>query len=202
MNHIVPLEHGKFYHLYNRGINGCDIFREPTNYEYFFDLYLKHIEPIADTYAWVLMKNHFHFLVRIKDLPVTSDLPGFENQEERKQKPPYQHFSNLFNAYTKAYNKKYGRTGSLFEKNFRRKHIDNRAYLRRVLLYIHTNPVHHRFCKHPEEYPWSSYLSCISVKPTHLHREAVIGWFDDVGNFIDCHTKKVAAGRIEKWLEI
>ncbi len=199
MNRNETLEHGCFYHLYNRGIDGCDLFRETTNYEYFFNLYLKHIEPIADTFAWVLMKNHFHFLLRIKDLSGSSDLPGFKNLEGLVKKPPYQYFSNLFNAYTKAFNRKYDRTGSLFEKNFHRKHIATEDYLKQVLLYIHHNPVHHGFCDHPSEYPWSSYLSCVSIKPTHLHRDAVIGWFDDLGNFNYCHDEFT---RIEKWLAV
>jgi len=191
-----PLEHGKYYHIYNRGIDGCDLFRETSNYEYFFNLFDIHIRPIADTYAWVLMKNHFHFLLRIKDLP------GFGNLEGLRMKPPHQYFSNLFNAYTKAFNKKYNRTGSLFEKNFHRKRIETQDYLKQVLLYIHNNPVHHEFCKHPIEYPWSSYLSCISIKPTHLQRDAVIGWFDDLGNFKYSHGKKVEVDSIEKWLAI
>lgn len=60
------LQYETFYHIYNQGINGCSIFRENINYEYFLGLYDKYILPVADTYAWVLMGNHFHFLVRIK----------------------------------------------------------------------------------------------------------------------------------------
>ena len=201
MYHAVPLEPGNFYHLYNRGINGCDLFRETTNYEHFFSLYVTHIEPVADTFAWVLMKNHFHFLIRVKDLQPPADLPGLGNLECHTVKPPSQAFSNLFNAYTKAFNKKYHRTGSLFEKNFRRKKITSRAYLKWVLLYIH-NPVHHGFCQHPSEYAWSSYLSCLSVKPTNLQRETVIGWFDSLGNFKTCHEQKVGIRGIEDLLGI
>ena len=112
----IPLESGNFYHIYNRGINGCDIFKEVTNYEYFLRLYNKHIDPIADTYAWVLMGNHFHLLVRIND----PNLPGL--------KPPHQHFSNLFNAYSKAFNKFNNRHGALFERAFKRKLVDNMDY--------------------------------------------------------------------------
>ncbi len=61
------LDYGKFYHIYNCGINGCNLFNEPDNYQYFLGLYDKHISLVADTYAWVLMPNHFHLLVRIKD---------------------------------------------------------------------------------------------------------------------------------------
>jgi len=67
MQQIEPLNYGKFYHIYNRGVNGCDLFVEPTNYEHFLNLYDKYISPVADTYAWVLMKNHFHLLVRVKE---------------------------------------------------------------------------------------------------------------------------------------
>jgi putative transposase len=195
------LEKGYFYHLYNRGIDGCDIFKEPDNYEYFLNLYEKYIEPIADTYAWVLMKNHFHLLVQIKDLPGKSDLPGYKNPEGLR-KPPHQYFSNLFNAYSKAFNKRFKRTGSLFEKNFHRKRINNNEYLRNVVVYIHQNPVHHKFCERASEYPWSSYKTCISLGYTKLKRDAVVGWFDDVGNFKYLHEQKMKTLEVEKWLKI
>ena len=68
MQDFQPLENGKYYHIYNRGINSDILFKENDNYEYFLRLYDTHIDPIAETYAWCLMKNHFHFLVRIKDV--------------------------------------------------------------------------------------------------------------------------------------
>ncbi|MBU8892556.1 MAG: hypothetical protein KOO66_07235 [Bacteroidales bacterium] len=64
---MQTIEFGRYYHIYNRGINSGNLFEENTNYEHFLKLYEKYINPIADTYAWCLMKNHFHFLVRIKD---------------------------------------------------------------------------------------------------------------------------------------
>ncbi len=113
----------------------------------------------------------------------------------------HQHFSNLFNAYTKAINKRFKRHGALFERPFRRKLIDNEAYFKNVILYIHNNPNQHGFCSHPMEYPWSSYLTCISVKPTKLKRERVMGWFDNEANFRYMHDKKLDVIPIEEWLE-
>ena len=148
------------------------------------------------------MKNHFHLLVRIKDLAaIKSDLPGNKNPKGFG-KPPYQHFSNLFNAYSKAFNKRYNRTGSLFEKNFHRKQINNIEHLKNVVVYIHQNPVHHRFSERPSDYPWSSYQTCISVKQTRLKRDTVVGWFDDSGNFKYYHEQKLDTIEIEKWLKI
>ena len=64
---IEPLRHGHFYHIYNRGVNSCGLFREPDNYEHFLGLYDKYISPVAETFAWVLMPNHFHLLVKVKE---------------------------------------------------------------------------------------------------------------------------------------
>ena len=64
-------------------------------------------------------------------------------------------------------------------------------YLKHVVLYIHNNSVHHGFCTHPLEYPWTSYLSCLSLKPSKLKREAVVGWFNDKADFIRKHTEKM-----------
>ncbi len=127
------------------------------------------------------MKNHFHFLVRIKEI---SEI----NSE--KNILPSQSFLNLFNAYTKAYNKRYNRHGTSFERPFRRKQINFDNYLQNVIAYIHNNPVHHKICNHPIEYPWNSYVSCLSEKPTKIKRKEVIEIFNDVENFKFIHQKK------------
>lgn len=207
MTHIrIPLEPDRYYHIYNRGINSCPIFKETTNYEHFLSLYDKYISPVAETHAWVLMGNHFHLLVRIKRHDeILKNPQGFQNLEGldvNLEKRINQQFSNLFNAYTKAFNKRYFRTGSLFEHTFHRKLIDTDEYLRQVILYIHNNPVLRGFCSHPLEYPWSSYLTCVSVKPTRLHRETVLGWFNGEANFKQKHTDIFDMDEMDIWLGV
>jgi len=68
-----------------------------------------------------------------------------------------------------------------------------------MVLYIHNNPVHHGFCDHPVEYPWSSYLTCISIKPTRLKREAVLGWFDSEANFKKLYDEKMEDEKMERF---
>ena len=223
MQQIEALTYGNYYHIYNRGINSCDLFRNADNYEYFLNLYDKYISPIADTYAWVLMPNHFHFLIKVKENIVykysnadrsidavrfednkweTIDLSACTAPDSVKKPKPHLHFSHLFNAYTKYFNKRFNRHGNLFDRPFKRKLISNEIYLKQVLLYIHNNPVHHGFCEHTMEYAWSSYLSCISIKPTKVERDIIIGWFDDLANFKTIHNQKVEITAIEKLLEI
>ena len=65
----IPLTPGVVYHIYNRGNNGENIFIEERNYAYFMKLYDKYITLVAETYAYCLLRNHFHLMVSIKDLP-------------------------------------------------------------------------------------------------------------------------------------
>ena len=218
----IPLEYGCFYHIYNRGINSCNLFRENENYEHFLFLYDKHITSVADTFAWVLMKNHFHLLVRIKkeaDIPFMVQTPeGLEDtsgsginlsvslrpesvstyQNISKKYNPTNQFSHLFNAYAKAINKRYHRTGSLFEHPFKRIPITSNDQLKYLVYYIHHNPIHHGFCEHYLDYPWSSYLTMLSPKQTKLSRNEVLEWFNNKENFISYHSKE----EIEKYNEL
>jgi hypothetical protein len=66
MSGPVPLQDGYFYHIYNRGTNGEPLFREDRNYRHFLKLYATYIAPIAKSYAYCLLNNHFHFLLCIR----------------------------------------------------------------------------------------------------------------------------------------
>jgi len=113
---------------------------------------------------------------------------------------PSKAFSNLFNAYTQAFNKRFNRHGSLFEKPFRRIRITHEKYFKNIVYYIHNNPVKHGFVDDMVEYPWSSYLSIISLKPTKLQRESVLGWFNSKTNFRIFHQKEGKEKEIEKFI--
>ena len=193
MEKTEPLQYGKYYHIYNRGINGSKLFYEDENYNYFLKLYNIHITPVAETFAYCLMKNHFHFLVRIKEESEITNNPP---------KQPHQYFSNLFNAYTKAINKKYNRTSSLFQRAFKRKLIDNELYLKNVILYINTNPLHHKISENYTNYKWSSYSEFISNAETIINKEQVARWFNDVQNFKETHQQKSNIIDIENYLEL
>ncbi len=67
MSNPSPLEPGNFYHIYNRGNNRENLFIQERNYGYFMKLWGKYISPVADTYAYCLLRNHFHAAVRVKD---------------------------------------------------------------------------------------------------------------------------------------
>ena len=187
---IEPIEPGNFYHIYNRGNNGSNIFFEEENYAYFLRLYEKYIPPIADTFAWCLMRNHFHLLLYLKtDSEIKKEDYLFSPGKEPKKPDPSRQLGHLFNAYAQAINKKYGRTGSLMEKSFERKRITSEDYLKQIIFYIHNNPVHHGVVERMREYPCSSYKILISDSPTTLKRKEVIEVFGDLDNFKAYHER-------------
>ncbi|MDI1306844.1 MAG: hypothetical protein PSX42_18605 [bacterium] len=186
-----PILHGNYYHIYNRGNNGIDIFLETENYYHFLRLYAKYIEPIAETFAWCLLKNHFHVLVRIKEKEEINTVElSYSTVENPKIIDPSRQFSHFLNAYTQAINKRHNRTGSLFETTFERKLVSSEIYFQQLIFYIHNNPVHHGFVEKMSLYPWSSYETIISNKPTRLKRNDVIALYGDAENFIYYHNQK------------
>ena len=167
-------EPGVVYHLFNRGNNKEDIFKEERNYAHFLSLLKKHVLPLAEIYAYCLLKNHFHLVVRIKDIHLL---------EEKYKKKPYLGFSNLFNAYTKSINKEYGRTGSLFKEHLHRIRVNDEEYLTQLIAYVHLNPVKHEFSDDFKNYRYSSYKAYTLGKPTNVSCEYVMSLFEDTANF-------------------
>ena len=178
MEQHLRLDPGKYYHIFNRGINGTNIFLEERNYAYFLGLYAKHVEPVAETFAYCLLRNHFHLLIRIKT---------FEASEISKALGATQGFSNCFNAYAKAVNNTYARTGSLFEHRFHRLEVSSERYCMRLVHYIHFNPQKHGFTADFRDYPYSSYRAFFSDGPTRLQRSQALDWFGGLAAFDGVH---------------
>ena len=189
MQKHIPLVYGGYYHIYNRGNGGENIFREPRNYAYFLTLYAKYIEPVAETFAYCLLRNHFHLLVRIRErktCQVSEDLTGLS-----KPLNPSQQFSNFFNSYTKSINTAYGRTGNLFQRPFGRIRVTSDEYFVNLVRYIHRNPQKHGFVSDFREYPYSSYQTLCSHKPTRLQRDVVLEWFGGNNCFKQAHDRPI-----------
>jgi REP element-mobilizing transposase RayT len=208
MSKPVPLQYGMYYHILNRGNNRENVFFEQRNYRHFLQLYAKYIEPVADTYAYCLLPNHFHLLVRIKTVEEQQQTLGVENQTPRviavrnprgvmaRVLKPSQQFSNLFNAYAKAINKAYGRTGSLFEHPFGRLAVTSDGYFSQLVVYIHRNPQKHGLVDGFSTWPYSSYPAMLSTKRTRWKRQEVLAWFDGSKGLAASHQQEAGEGEI------
>lgn len=205
----IPLEAGQIYHIWTHANGTENLFREAENYRFFLEKYTYHVHPVVETFAYCLMPNHLHLMVRVREeddllkflqeKKEDSNLQGLENLGGFS-KYVSQQFSNLFNAYTKAYNKKYDRMGSLFSPNFKRKKIDSDQYFARLIIYIHTNPIHHGFVEDIHDWPYSSWHAYLSEKRTRIKKEEGLGWFGSRKVFQKIH-KELESDNIDLLIE-
>lgn len=171
-------EGGKFYHIYNRANNQDSLFYREKNYSYFLKKYEQYLSDYLDTFAYCLLPNYFHFMVRVK---IKYSSNQNINQEIAEQ------FRRFFISYSQAINKQEERKGSLFEKPFKRKLIDNPSYFTQLVLYIHLNPVSHGYSDNWETYKWNSFQSIISDEYSKINRKKVLEWFGSKEEFINYH---------------
>ena len=181
------------YHIYNSANGSENLFRSNENYRYFLRQWVKYIEPISETYAYCLMPNHFHFLIRTFDEHQLkknySTLGKFQTFQELMEFRFSKQFANLFSSYAQAYNKMYNRKGSLFAPNFKKKEVDSDEYITNVIFYIHHNPIHHGFTNKIEDWPFCSYLEILSEKDTFVNKKATIEWFGSKKGFKQFHVQ-------------
>ncbi len=193
------MNEGVFYHIYNRGNNRERIFFEEENYHYFLQQYQKYLSDHVENYAYCLMPNHFHFVVYIKpsETQASKVLETFEVSSPKKLTPLEKAFRDFFISYAKSINKRYERTGSLFQYKFKRKPITSNSYLMRLIMYIHANPVDARLCSDFQDWRFSSYNAILGDMPTEIKRDEVMELFGARKDFIAWHKEYSA----EKLLE-
>jgi REP element-mobilizing transposase RayT len=161
----IILEPGKFYHIYNRAKNGKPLFSGDEDIQFFLRLYKTHVLPVADTWAYCIMKDHVHFLIRIRD-----------DRNGNSYKP----FALLFNSYAKGFNTRNECTGKVFRYKLKRAEIRREMTLREVVRYINQNPRKHGVVEQCEQYRYSSFRATVSPHPTLIARQEIQ---DRFGNY-------------------
>jgi REP element-mobilizing transposase RayT len=147
---------GEYFHGYNRGVDRRIVFLDKQDYERFVKLLyicnsknefeydrvfvkgqkiefkdIERGERLVAIGSWCLMPNHFHLLLKeILEVRPSNNYSGISI---------FMH--KLSTAYSLYFNKKYFRTGSLFEGRFKAKHLGADEYLKYQYTYIHLNPI-------------------------------------------------------------
>jgi putative transposase len=136
---------GGTYHLYNRGAHRVSLFREEDNYLFVLRKAKAYCRSLAlMPIAYCLLPNHYHFLIR-QDGDQRAGLLA----------------QRVFNSYSKAYNKRYGHSGTMFEDSYKVVPVERDAYLLHLCRYIHGNPVIHGLVDDLADWPYSNYLEWI-----------------------------------------
>lgn len=180
---VTPLVNYEFYHIFNRGVEKRSIFSQKWDYKRFVKTlyYYQFLGPKpsfskfsksnsnlfkpseenkrVEIICYCLMPNHFHFLVKqLKE----SGISNFVGQ--------------LSNSYTKYFNTKYERVGSLLQGPFKAVTIETDEQLVHVSRYIHLNPIASGLVKNLEEYQWFSYPEYIN-HPTICSVSEILNFF-------------------------
>jgi len=127
------------YHIVLRGINQQDVFYDADDFQRFLEIIAdKKTEQEFFLYAYCLMNNHVHLLIR-------------ENTDSISRI-----MSRLGTSYAWWYNRKYERSGYVFQGRYGSECVETDVYLFTAMRYIHNNPVKAGISDRPEAYPWSS----------------------------------------------
>jgi REP element-mobilizing transposase RayT len=183
----TPLQPGKYFHIYNRGINGQNIFLEEKNYSYFLEKYSQYVSPYTDTFAYCLLRNHFHLLIRAKEEEEIRRILNGKKVNKSVSWHLSNVFASLFKSYAQAINKRYNRTGGLFEEPFHRIEVSDDSYFTRLVWYIHHNPQKHGFVSDYRDYAHSRFHSHLQEKKTTLNRKEVLDWFGGKDRYLNFH---------------
>ncbi|MFT3933035.1 MAG: hypothetical protein QM726_05405 [Chitinophagaceae bacterium] len=203
--YIEPLVENEFMHIYCKAVGNNVLFRNDENRIFFLKKYAGFTQGYFDTYSYILLDNHAHFLIKCAQENGLRTVVNKIPQEKRKlhqkkylngqisfQQAVELQCKDFFITYAMAYNKLYNRHGALFINPFRRVTVKDSTHFTKLIVYQHANVVKHGITKDYENYRWSSYQSLISNKPTMLKREKVLDWFGGVHNFIKTHRELTA----------
>lgn len=139
---------GACHHVYGRGIEKRDIFRDDRDRQLFLErvgFNLKRWE--ISCIAWALMPNHFHLLVR----SWRGELSSF--------------MRCLLTGYSMYFNERYDRVGHLFQNRYKSRRISNESHMRVAIRYIHLNPLRGGQVKSVREldcHPWTGHKQIVS----------------------------------------
>jgi len=190
------------YHVYNRTIQEPLLFKSERNYEYFLNKWDMYFSSYFSTYAFCLIPNHFHFLIKCKT-PDSEFMNSVKQENTSKSEKflngeiPYSEFiesqfKRFFTSYSGAFNKENERSGSLFKAKFKRIPIRHPAHFSYMICYIHHNPIHHKLATDFTAWKYNSYVQYLSDSP-QINTKPVLDFFSDLKdktgriNFVETH---------------
>ncbi|QXU41062.1 hypothetical protein [Pedobacter sp. D749] len=183
-HYYTKFEEGKFYHIYNRSIDRQPLFKSDANYRFFLNKLDQYLSNVLDVYAFCLLGNHFHLLIRVKESLASIDPNGDFSLHDIVSKQ----FRIFFQSYALAFNIQHKRIGTLFQTPFKRAEINDEFYLSRLIYYIHANPQKHKLVADFRDWKWSSYNRILLEIDTKLKKQEVLDWFGGKAAYLKFHS--------------
>jgi len=192
INYWQDLEEGSIYHIYNHASGNRNLFVDDLDYRRFLVGLNKYFSHIFEIYAYCLMPNHFHLLIKVKPgQKIKSTVKAISSNAESKylkdeidlNKYCEDQFRRWFSGYALYLNKRTNTKGQLFLKRIKKISIDQEKRMLYLLCYIHHNPIHHGFRKEYGLWKYCSYSNYITNKDKHAFNNITkIGKMEDMTN--------------------
>ena len=211
----IEFADGEVYHVYNRGVEKRDIFIEGSDYYRFIHgLYMfndeqpslnarhqyrsrierhgnssipllkMNREPLVEILVFTLMPNHYHLMLR-----------------QIKERGIARFMQKLGTGYTMYFNKKYNRSGVLFQGKFKAVHVNNEVHFIHLPHYIHTNPLELKYrgpasVDYLLDYRWSSFPDYAGKHnfPTATSRDFLIDIFGSTEDYLKYTADRLGTG--------
>ncbi len=203
--HIAAFDTDRYYHVIAKAVGNDVLFNSDENRIFFLKKYLAYSSGYFDTYSYVLMDNHVHWLIKCNSYEGLFQHISLIKEENRKnhqrkflkneinfEEALEFQYKDFFISYAMAFNKVNKRGGSLFVNPFRRIEVTDDSHFTQLIIYHHANVLKHLAQKNFQDYKWSSYQSILSNKPTHIKRQEVLEWFGGREQFIKAHKENAA----------
>lgn len=198
---------GEYYHIYNRGVEGREIFSDQKDYLRFLRSMreFNNSEAAGGMYANYLknkaierqrgLTSNLNFKLEVKPLPLVEFIGYCLNQNHfhfivssSMENGVVKFMQKLGTAYTMFFNQKHSRSGSLFQGTYKAVHVNDYGYLLKLLVYVNCNHEIHNLGK-AENWPWASYLDSVGLRRGNLcNMNVVREEFGELKNFKSfCH---------------
>jgi putative transposase len=159
-----------YHHLYNRGTLKQNVFFDLNDYQYFQERLLHYkLKYEIEILCYCLMPNHFHIFVR----------------QSKKDKQIGKFIGDLINSYSKTINKKYKKSGVLFEGRTKNKIVYDENVFPILVKYILLNPVRAKLCKSFYEYKYSSAKELLGIAHNNITDKTILNYFVNTDKFKD-----------------
>ncbi|MEO7313099.1 MAG: hypothetical protein ABIX01_22130 [Chitinophagaceae bacterium] len=198
--YICDFEANAFIHVTSKAVGTNVLFQNDENRKYFLLKYGAYANGYFDTYAYCLLENHTHWLIKCTDEDLLkSHLETLPKDSLKKHQKKYLNgelnfseavefqFKDFFISYAMSFNKMFKRSGSLFISPIKRILLEDDSHLTHLIVYIHANILKHKIGNDFINYRWSSYQAIITNALISVSRNEVLEWFGGRDAFIKSH---------------
>jgi putative transposase len=202
-----PFLPNNYYHIVFKAVDEIRLFKQARDHNIFLERFNFFTADFIDTWAYCMLNNHVHFIVKVKskeeiiknvlaivDEKRTLSMQKFltnSNEEIFLDEMIERQMNRFMVSYVNLYKRNYNHHGGMFQSPFKRLAIHDESYLQQAIIYVHANTVKHNLPYNFKDYECCSYKKIVSSNETDVTYKAVIEFFGGKEKFELLHEEQV-----------